>query len=84
MRLNCPICGPRDRREFYYRGAHLERPTEDADAAAWQDYMHLRDNTAGAHEELWSHDAGCGAWLIVTRNLTTHEMLDARLAKENS
>ena len=21
MRIPCPLCGPRDRREFYYRGA---------------------------------------------------------------
>ena len=81
MRLSCPICGERDRREFYYRGAALDRPKEDAPYAQWEDYMHLRENLTGGHEEFWSHDAGCGAWLIVTRNLTTHEVLGARLAE---
>lgn len=84
MRLTCPICGARDRREFYYRGAHLPRPAEDAPDADWQDYMHLRENPAGPHEELWSHDAGCGAWLVVRRDLTTHEVLGLRLAEGES
>ena len=45
MRLTCPICGERDRREFYYQGeaVMLERPAPDAGEAAWDDYLHLRD-----------------------------------------
>ncbi|GGX53028.1 sarcosine oxidase subunit delta [Tateyamaria omphalii] len=84
MRLHCPICGERDRREFYYQGAAvmLERPGPDAGAAAWDDYLHLRDNTAGDLDELWSHDAGCGAWLRVTRNVSTHEIKTVVLARE--
>ena len=32
MRLPCPICGDRDRREFYYQGhaVTLDRPARDA------------------------------------------------------
>ena len=35
MRLTCPLCGPRDRREFYYTGAadYLARPAPDAGPA---------------------------------------------------
>ncbi|MEL7166570.1 MAG: sarcosine oxidase subunit delta [Pseudomonadota bacterium] len=84
MRITCPICGSRDRREFYYQGAALalDRPDPDAGAAAWDDYLHLRDNVAGEIEELWSHDAGCGAWLKVVRNVATHEVRDVTLVRE--
>ncbi len=84
MRLQCPICGARDVREFYYQGAAvmLERPDPDAGEAAWDDYLHLRDNPAGEHAELWSHDAGCGAWLKVRRNTATHEVYSAVLTRE--
>ena len=80
MRLTCPICGSRDRREFYYMGAALSRPAADAPAEAWYDYVHLRDNPAGETRELWHHEAGCGAWLVVTRNTVTHEISQVDLA----
>lgn len=84
MRLTCPLCGSRDRREFYYYGAedYLHRPDGGADAAAWDNYLHLRDNPAGAHRDLWYHEAGCGAWLIVSRNTVTHEITKVELAAE--
>ena len=68
MRINCPLCGDRDRREFYYSGAAsvLDRPAATADSAAWADYIHTRDNPAGLHRELWYHEGGCGAWIVVT------------------
>ena len=71
-------------REFYYQGAAemLRRPDPDAGEAAWDDYLHLRDNPPGTHEELWSHDAGCGAWLKVTRDTTTHIVKAAVSASE--
>jgi len=82
MRLPCPICGERDRREFYYKGAAvaLNRPDPEAGLAAWDEYVHLRDNPAGETRELWYHEAGCSAWLVVRRNTTTHEVLGAQLA----
>jgi sarcosine oxidase subunit delta len=84
MRIPCPLCGPRDRREFYYRGAvaGLARPQPEDGAAAWEDFMHLRDNPAGETRDLWQHEAGCGAWLVVTRNTVTHEVLGAVLARD--
>lgn len=84
MRIPCPICGERDHREFYYQGAAvmLSRPAPDAGVAAWDDYLHLRDNQPGDLEELWSHDAGCGAWLKVTRNTVSHVVSDAVLTSE--
>jgi methylglutamate dehydrogenase subunit B len=78
MRIACPHCGPRDAREFAYLGdADVERPDPAApDALArFTDYVYLRDNPAGPLRELWYHGAGCQAWLVVTRNTRTHEML---------
>jgi len=84
MRIPCPVCGARDAREFTYKGAAvaLIRPNEDADDAAWDDYLHLRDNPAGVTRDLWYHGAGCTAWLVVTRNTVSHEILDAKLAAD--
>ncbi len=84
MRLNCPLCGSRDRREFYYRGAadYLDRPEPDAPPEAWDNYLHLRDNPMGVTKDLWYHDQGCTSWLLVTRNTLTHEILDVKLVAE--
>ena len=84
MMINCPLCGPRDIREFTIKGhvTYLDRPAPDAGDAAWNDYLHNRENPAGVTQELWQHTGGCGAWLIVTRNTITHEILDVQLAKE--
>ncbi len=83
MRINCPICGTRDRREFYYMGAqdYLNRPAE-GDAEAIHRYLHIRSNPAGVTKDLWHHEAGCGAWLLVERNVSTHEILSVELASE--
>lgn len=83
MRLPCPLCGDRDRREFFYQGAAvaLERPAPDAGDAAWDDYLHNRDNPAGETRDLWHHEAGCGAWIVVTRNTVTHAVSGAELVK---
>jgi sarcosine oxidase subunit delta len=82
MRLTCPICGERDRREFYYKGDAVaeHRPDPDAGEAAWDDYVHLRDNPAGVTRDLWYHEMGCSAWVVVTRNTVTHEVIETRLA----
>ena len=84
MRLPCPVCGARDVREFYYQGAAvmLDRPAPDAGEVAWDEYLHLRENPAGDLAELWSHDAGCGAWLKVVRNTATHAVKSVELALE--
>ena len=84
MRITCPNCGERDRREFYYQGdaLALDRPAEDAGLPAWDDYLHNRANPAGDTRDLWFHEAGCGAWLVVARNTVTHAVHSATLAEE--
>ncbi len=76
MRLTCPLCGPRDRREFTCLGAaeYLHRPAADAPPEAWDSYLHLRDNPAGPTRDLWYHEQGCASWLLVSRSTLTHEI----------
>ena len=84
MRIPCPICGPRDRREFTYYGSadYLDRPAAGAPPAAWDDHLHNRDNPAGPTRDLWYHDAGSTAWLVVDRNTVTHEIAGATLVAD--
>ncbi|MFV0474514.1 MAG: sarcosine oxidase subunit delta [Pikeienuella sp.] len=77
MRLPCPFCGERMTDEFTYLGdAKLaERPAE---GATWE-HVFFRDNPTGRHRELWRHESGCGAWLTVERDVSTHEIFSATL-----
>ena len=81
MRITCPLCGSRDRREFYYYGSadYLDRPGAGAAPEAWDSYLHLRDNPAGETRDLWYHDMGCSSWLELTRNTVTHAVLAVRM-----
>ena len=49
---------------------------------AWDAYLHLRDNPAGRTRDLWQHEAGCGAWIVVTRDTVSHAVEGAQLAAE--
>lgn len=82
MRIPCPFCGPREASEFAYRGdATVTRPPfEVSSEIAMYEYVYLRDNPAGPHEEYWYHSAGCRAWLRVRRDTRTHLVLAAELA----
>ena len=82
MRLTCPYCGDRDRHEFSYRGdAAPQRPALRKLARNEAvlppphgvfEYVYIRDNVPGRMRELWQHSAGCRAWLVVERDVTTH------------
>lgn len=76
--ISCPHCGPRAQSEFSYGGdASVARPAapEDVDDGAWVDYLYLRDNAKGSHDELWQHSFGCRRWLRVRRDVVTHEII---------
>ena len=53
-----------------------------SDLEAFYEYQYLRDNPAGLHEELWFHEQGDRSWLVVTRDTTTHEITQVRLARD--
>ncbi len=74
--IPCPWCGPRNQIEFTYGGdATLKRPPPDAPAEAWFEFVYLRDNPCGPHDELWLHSAGCRRWFKVRRDTRTHDIL---------
>ena len=83
MRIPCPFCGPRDLREFNYRGdATVARPDPNAADALdrFVGYVYFRENRAGPHREFWFHGSGCQTWLVVTRDTRSHEILGAEPA----
>ncbi|MEO0975913.1 MAG: sarcosine oxidase subunit delta [Pseudomonadota bacterium] len=81
-----PLLGPRDAAEFVYLGdaSLLDRPDWQADnaEAAFFTYQYLRDNPAGTHRELWFHEQGDRSWLVVTRDITTHDILTVEFASD--
>lgn len=86
MIINHPLLGPRDASEFVCLGdaSLLNRPDWQSENAAqeFHDYLYVRDNVAGVHDELWFHEQGDRSWLVVTRNTLTHEISDVRLARD--
>jgi sarcosine oxidase subunit delta len=85
MRIACPHCGTRGLEEFLYHGdASVTRPRDGgaAPTEAWTDYVYFRDNGNGVQSELWYHAAGCHAWLVVARDLKSHEILNVEAAIE--
>ena len=85
MIINHPLLGPRNATEFVYLGdaALIDRPDgKTADIEMLHNYLHLRDNPAGHHRELWYHEHGDRSWVVVTRNTVTHEITEVALASD--
>jgi len=86
MIINHPLLGPRDAAEFIYLGdaSLIDRPDPDGANAAGEfyEYLYLRDNPAGEHQELWYHEQGDRSWLVVTRNTLSHEISKVELARD--
>jgi len=83
MIIEHPLLGPRDIHEFVYVGdaSLLNRPKWDSEDAEqkFYEYMYLRKNSAGIHQELWFHQQGDRSWLVVSRNTLTHEIIKVDL-----
>lgn len=85
MRISCPHCGERSLDEFIYSGdATVNRPNFASPTAMedFVDYIYVRKNPSGEHRELWYHAAGCHAWLVVTRTVSTHAIASVELARD--
>ena len=83
IQIDCPWCGRRDEVEFSYRGdATVQRPSADAPAHAFFDYVHHRKNPRGWHLEWWHHNSGCRQFLKVLRHTMTHEVRTVAAATE--
>jgi sarcosine oxidase subunit delta len=84
MLINHPLLGPRDISEFTILGdaSLIERPDPKIKdtGTAFHEYLYLRDNPAGEHQELWFHEQGDQSWLVVSRNTLTHDITKVELA----
>ena len=83
--ITCPHCGSRPTEEFYIKGdAAPTRPDPQAPEKAWTDYVFIRRNPMGRHQEYWQHVGGCRRWLVVERDTVSHDIYsveDASTAK---
>jgi heterotetrameric sarcosine oxidase delta subunit len=87
MRITCCHCGERDSGEFVCHGAvHGRRPDAQEENAPRKffEHVYLRDNVRGRHDEYWYHAYGCRAWLRVTRDTRTHDVIAVRPATERN
>ena len=77
LEIPCPYCGKRAQTEFTYAGdANGQRP--DAQTGRARDlfeFVYLRDNPRGPHDELWHHSAGCRRVIKVRRDVVSHEII---------
>lgn len=82
--ITCPFCGPRNHTEFRYGSdASVSRPAEDAPESEWFDYVYMRDNPKGEHEEYWQHALGCRGWIRVRRDTVTHDITEISFASSH-
>ena len=72
-RLACPYCGPRELREFHF---HKTVPREAGSAF---ERTYLRTENPAFSVEHWQHLLGCRAWLRVSRNPSTGEVLEVQM-----
>ena len=86
MLIPCPWCGLRDEREFSFGGSDIKFPNfgnpHNASTDAWNEAVHIRENTRGDTRELWYHHCGCERWICVTRNTVTHEFRKPSASKQ--
>ena len=85
LEINCPFCGKRAQTEFTYAGDATKVRPEPASATdrEWFDFVYIRDNPRGNHDELWHHSAGCRRHIKVRRNLITHEIIATGTPKDH-
>jgi len=84
--LRCPYCHEqRAEEELTYGGeANVARPEVDkATDTDWTNYLFMRTNPKGWHQEQWCCSAGCGQWFKVVRHTVTHEVTEVLRFDEN-
>ena len=77
--IHCPWCGDRAETEFSYGGeAGIKRPLkpDSLTDTEWADYLFMRKNPRGAHNELWNHSQGCRRWFGAERDTVTYRFAD--------
>ena len=72
--IDCPHCGPRAQVEFVYERTVDSVVQPDAPAAEAIERLFTRANPRGLDDEVWRHSFGCRAWLVLTRDRSTHQI----------
>ena len=75
--IKCPYCGERDESEFSFGGeGGITRPLspDELSDEQWADYLFMRKNPRGPHDELWNHAQGCRRWFNVERDTVTYQI----------
>ena len=49
----------------------------------WFDYIYIRDNPRGVHQEYWQHITGCRSFVKVLRDTVSHEVLKTGLPSDD-
>lgn len=84
--FNCPFCGPRDEREFYFAGETGKvRPdtTQPISDEHWATYLFSRRNTKGSANEAWIH-LPCREMFVMTRDTVTMDVLDTHTLRKDA
>jgi sarcosine oxidase subunit delta len=79
--IKCPYCGERDESEFSFGGeGGITRPLnpDELSDEQWADYLFMRKNPRGSHDELWNHAQGCRRWFNVERDTVTYQIAAIR------
>jgi sarcosine oxidase subunit delta len=77
LQIHCPWCGPRAESEFSCGGeGGITRPpnTDTLSDAQWGDYVFMRRNPKGVHQEQWRHASGCGRWFNALRDTVSYRI----------
>ena len=81
--VDCPNCGARSYREYWFGG---EVRLHDPSLTDAEDYDNtwLRANVAGPQQERWFHFAGCGRWVTVERDTRDNSFAAVSRPKERA
>jgi heterotetrameric sarcosine oxidase delta subunit len=80
MRIPCPYCGSRDVKEFVSRGEAQSASGFEVESSVAFDALYIRSNPIGRTREYFYHATGCRSWLLVERDVRTHEIYSAAFA----
>jgi heterotetrameric sarcosine oxidase delta subunit len=77
--IPCPFCGKRSETEFAFGGPVLPARPDPASVsdAEWVDHLTVVPNPLGPIHEYWWHVRGCGAWLCIWRDTSSHDIVEA-------
>lgn len=76
--IRCPYCDEeRPETEFSYAGqAHIARPEDPSKVSdqEWADFLFMRKNSRGSHQERWVHSHGCARYFNARRDTVTDKI----------